>query len=138
MTLRNKVIHPHSEAELGRQPSSGPARQGESHPFQSTVEPRGEPSVRGSQLGERLGERPARAVCRPTDETPDRQSDHKALMSEREVIEPALVTIVDSIREEAAVRTYHRDRATSRHHLDRAERGRNRFDLHLVDPLEHQ
>lgn len=91
---------------------------------------RGEPRVRDSQPGERLGERPAPTVRKPADETPNRQPDHKALISQRKVPQPALVTVVDSVREAAAARTCGAARTASRHHLDRAERGRNRLDLH--------
>lgn len=55
-----------------------------------------------------------------------------------EVPQPALVTVVDSVREAAAVRTCGAARTASRHHFDHAERGRNCLDLHFADPLEHQ
>ncbi|MFF3956027.1 hypothetical protein ACFYY1_22770 [Streptomyces sp. NPDC001890] len=44
---------------------------------------------------------------------------------------------MDSVREAATVGTRSAACAAFRHHLDRAERGRNRLDIHLVDPGEN-
>lgn len=138
MTLRNKVIRPAPKPSWAA--SRAPARPAKASPTRSraAVQPRGEPRVRRGQPEERLGERPARTVRRPADESPDHQPDHKALLSERKILQRALVTVVDPVREAAAVRTRHPGHAASRHHLDRAERDRNRLDLHLADPVEHQ
>ena len=131
--------HPsRAERQLGCQPCAGPTGQREPRPLQGMVEPRGEPYVRRGEPGERLSERPARAVRRSADEAPNRQPDHEALFSERKVLQPALLPIVDSVREAAAVRTCSPGRAASRHYLDPAERGRHRLDIHFVDPVEHQ
>lgn len=65
----------------------------------------GEPRVRRGQPGERGGERSARPVRRSANESPAHQADHHALFSERKVLQPALVTVVDPVREAAVVRT---------------------------------
>jgi hypothetical protein len=131
--------HPsRGEAQLCRQPSAGSPGQREPHSLQGAVETSRESCVWGGQPGERLGERPAGAARRSAEEAPDRQPDHEALFSERKVPQPALVPVVDSVREPAAVRTCKPGRTASRDHLDRAERGCHPFDIHIVNPVENQ
>lgn len=131
--------HPsRAEAQLGGQPGAGPPGQRKPHSLQGVVEPSGESCVRDGQPREPLGERPTRTVHRPTDETPDRQSDHEVLLSERKILQPAVIAVVHSVREVAAVRTLSPDSPASRHHLDRAEQGGHRLDVHLVDTVEYE
>ncbi|MGC9543483.1 phage tail tape measure protein [Streptomyces sp. UG1] len=63
-----------------------------------------------------------------------RERNQEALFSERRVLQPPLVTVVHSVREATTVRTGKGDRAASRRHLARAERRRNRLDIHIGPP----
>ncbi|MEU0414506.1 hypothetical protein ABZ307_42990 [Streptomyces griseorubiginosus] len=82
--------------------------------------------------------RAAWAVGRIAGETPDGQPDHDTLSAERQVLQPALVGVVDPAREAPAVRTHRTGRPASRRHVDRAEDGGHHLDVHVVDSSEHK
>lgn len=87
-----------AKAELSGQPGTGPSSEGKPNAFQGMAESRGEACVRGGQPRERFGECATWTVCRVADETPDGQTDHNALPSERQVLQSALVGAVHPVR----------------------------------------